>query len=120
VKNFKEFVNGVTKRLRAASLAAALEANRPVMYVRSPKSSKEEIARSIQQRDGIQQGLIAVLTCVEPCMSYSVVPNGKTKELDLNGNNGNACICITTGCIRNWGSCMAGFRRGFRFGYKCV
>ncbi len=83
LKNFKEFVNGVTKRLRAASLAAALEANRPVMYVRSPKSSKEEIARSIQQRDGIQQGLIAVLTCVEPCMSYSVVPNGKTKELDL-------------------------------------
>lgn len=83
LKNFKEFVNGVTKRLRAASLAAALEANRPVIYVGSPKSSKEEIAREIQRRDGIEQGLIAVLTCVEPCMSYSVVPNGKTKELDL-------------------------------------
>lgn len=31
LKNFKEFVNGVSKRVRAASLAAALEANRPVM-----------------------------------------------------------------------------------------
>lgn len=51
--------------------------------MRSPKSSKEKIAREIGDRDGIEQGLIAVLSCVEPCMSYSVVPNRGTKELDL-------------------------------------
>jgi hypothetical protein len=83
LKNFREYVHGISKRLKAASLAAALELNRPVLYLRSPKSSKEEAARQIQQRDQIREGLICVLSCVEPCMSYSVVPNGKTKELDL-------------------------------------
>jgi len=83
LKDFRNYVDSVTKRVRAASLAVALELKRPVMYVRSPKSSKEEIAREIQRRDGIDEGLIAVLTCVEPCMSYSVAPNRATKQLDL-------------------------------------
>ena len=83
LKDFGTFVDQTTKRLRAASLAAALEWNRPVLYVRSPKSSKEEIAREIARRDNVREGLICVLKCVEPCMSFSVVPNGKTKELDL-------------------------------------
>jgi hypothetical protein len=83
LKNFRDYVHQISQRLKAASLAAALECNRPVQYVRSPKSSKEEIAREIARRDNITQGLICVLSCVEPCMSFSVVPNGKTKELDL-------------------------------------
>lgn len=82
-KDFGRFLDQTTKRLRSASLAVALELNRPVLYVRSPKSSKEEIAREIARRDQIREGLICVLKCVEPCMSFSVVPNGKTKELDL-------------------------------------
>jgi hypothetical protein len=83
LKNFRDHVHSVSQRLKAASLAVALESNRPVMYVRSPESSKEEIARSIAERDHISEGLICVLTCVEPCMSFSVVPNGKTRQLDL-------------------------------------
>ena len=83
LKNFREYVNQISKRVKAASLAAAVEGNRPVVYMRSPKASKEEVARQIQQRDKIRQGLICVLSCVEPCMSYSVVPNGQTKELNL-------------------------------------
>jgi hypothetical protein len=83
LKNFRDYVNQISKRLKAASLAVAEDSNRPVVYLRSPKASKEEIARQIQQRDGIEEGLIGVLSCVEPCMSYSVVPNGATKELDL-------------------------------------
>jgi hypothetical protein len=82
-KDFGKFLDQTTRRLRAASMAAALELNRPVLYVRSPKSSKEEIAREIARRDDISEGLICVLKCVEPCMSFSMAPNGKTKELDL-------------------------------------
>jgi hypothetical protein len=83
LKNFRDHVHAISQRLKAASLAAALESQRPVMYVRSPKSSKEEIAHRIAERDQIRDGLICVLTSVEPCMSFSVVPNGKTKQLDL-------------------------------------
>jgi hypothetical protein len=83
LKDFKDYVHGISRRLREASLAVALATNRPVQYMRSPKASKEEAARKIQQDDGISEGLICVLTCVEPCMSFSVVPNRKTKQLDL-------------------------------------
>jgi hypothetical protein len=83
LKNFREYVHQISSRLKAASLAAALSGNRPVIYMRSPKASKEEVARQIQQRDRIEEGLVCVLSCVEPCMSFSVVPNGKTKQLDL-------------------------------------
>jgi hypothetical protein len=83
LKNFRDHVHAISKRLKEASLAAALASHRPVIYVRSPKSSKEEIARSVAEQDNIRDGLICVLTCVEPCMSFSVVPNGKTKQLDL-------------------------------------
>jgi hypothetical protein len=83
LKNFRDDVNQISKRLKVASLAVAGESNRPVVYMRSPKASKEDVAREIQRRDQISEGLICVLSCVEPCMSYSVVPNGATKELDL-------------------------------------
>jgi len=58
LKNFRDYVNGISKRLKAASLAAAEEGNRPVVYMRSPKASKEEMARQIQQRDRMVEGLI--------------------------------------------------------------
>jgi hypothetical protein len=83
LKDFSKFVDHTTKRLRAASLAVALELKRPVVYVGSPKASKEEIAREIAARDQVREGLICVLKCVEPCMSFSVVPNHETQELDL-------------------------------------
>jgi len=83
MKNFRDHVHSISQRLKAASLAAARAGNRPVKYVGSPKASKEEIARQIAQQDQITDGLICVLTCVEPCMSFSVVPNRETKELDL-------------------------------------
>jgi len=83
LKDFREHVHAVSQRLKTASLAAALAAGRPVSYVRSPKSSKEEIARSIAEQDHLTDGLICVLTCVEPCMSYTVVPNRATRQLDL-------------------------------------
>jgi hypothetical protein len=83
LKNFRDHVHAISKRLKEASLAAALASHRPVIYVCSPKSSKEEIARSVAKQDNIREGLICVLTCVEPCMSFSVVPNGKTQQLDL-------------------------------------
>jgi hypothetical protein len=91
LKNFRDYVDQISQRLKAASLTAAAESDRPVVYMRSPRASKEEMARQIQQRDGIPEGLICVLSCVEPCMSYSVVPNRATKELDPSAENCGCC-----------------------------
>lgn len=83
LKDFGTFVEGITKRVREASLAACLEAGREVRYLASSRDSKEEIAREIAERDQITEGLICVLKCVEPCRSFDVHRNPKTQQLEL-------------------------------------
>jgi hypothetical protein len=83
LKDFGKFVQEKSAQLKAASLAEAQRQQRPIVYLRSPQESKEEVARQIARRDGIQKGLIAVLTAVEPCQSYEVFRNREGKKLEL-------------------------------------
>jgi hypothetical protein len=82
-KDFGAHVEGVSRRLKEASLAGALELGRVVRYVPSAAASKEEIARQIAVEQKIQSGLVCVLSSVEPCMSFQAVPNRETKKLDF-------------------------------------
>lgn len=82
-KDFGEHVLDVSRRLKEASLAAALELDRVVRYVPSAAASKEAIARQIAAEQKIQSGLVCVLSSVEPCMSFQAVPNRETKKLDF-------------------------------------
>jgi len=72
LKDFGAVVQGWSDNLRAASMRAALEAGRPVQYLPVKRGSKEEVALQIARADGIEKGLICVLTAVEPCMSFEV------------------------------------------------
>lgn len=83
LKNFGEWSSALTERLRQASESAAAEARRPLHYINSPSLRKEELARTIAQRDGIDQGLICVLTAVEPCMSFDLHRSRERKRLEL-------------------------------------
>lgn len=83
LKHFAEHAKQVTLRLRKASIAEAQRLGRPVEYLRSSQASKEEYARVIAHRDGISDGLIAVLTCVEPIWSYRVRRDPTRKKLVL-------------------------------------
>lgn len=83
LKEFKDHSQTVTKQLIAASEQAASAQNRPIEYLRSPKLRKEDHARRVAQRDGIQEGLIGVFRCVEPCLSFSLRGNGATKKLEF-------------------------------------
>jgi hypothetical protein len=85
LKHFKEYVTGVTERIRAATARLAESHNRPLVYLDSSAVRKEQKAREIAQQDGIQQGLICVLTCVEPCFSYEVSRNRQQQRLELRG-----------------------------------
>src|SRR5258708_26125104 len=73
----------VTKEVKYASLEVARQAERPVMHLQSSRESKEEIARKIAARDSIADGLICVLTAVEPCRTVILYRNRETKTLDL-------------------------------------
>lgn len=83
LKDFGPYVESVTKQLKEASCQAALAQKRPIIYVRSSKTDKQAVAEGIASEDRIRKGLIAILTCVEPCMSYQVFPNPKSQKLDL-------------------------------------
>jgi len=83
LKDFGTHVKRVSGALKDASLNQAQELGRPVQYLESSQVSKEEIAREILARDGVREGLICMLTCVEPCSTFDIHRNGETKKLEL-------------------------------------
>jgi hypothetical protein len=83
LKHFNDWVKARTERIRRATERLAADANRRVMYLSSSQLSKEETALEIAAQDGITRGLIAVLSCVEPCHSFRVGPNRQQRLLEL-------------------------------------
>lgn len=83
LKQFGALVGATSRKVKQATEALATKWGRPLVYVGSSAQSKEEIARGIAQRDGIRQGPIGILSCVEPCRSYSLRGNAQTKQLEL-------------------------------------
>ena len=85
LKDFKPYATQITEEIRRAAAALALAAGRPVRYLASSAVRKEDVARRIASADGVKEGLICVLTCVEPCFSYEVGPDRPRKRLELRG-----------------------------------
>jgi len=71
------FAEGLSERLKSHAQRMAQEAGRPFEYLQSSGGSKEERALAIAKRDRIQRGLVCVLRCVEPCMSFRIRRDGE-------------------------------------------
>lgn len=82
-KDFGVFAQKVTAQVKAHAEQLAAASGRPLLHLASPKTSKEEQARAIMERDGITEGLICVLSCVEPCRTFTVRGNRASKQLEL-------------------------------------
>ncbi len=85
---FKAFVHRVTGDIKAHAQALATRAGRPYEYLTGASTaargrSKEERAREIAKRDGIQEGLITVFAAVEPCSSFEVRGNHQSYKLEV-------------------------------------
>jgi hypothetical protein len=76
-------MEGCTEQVKKASLKVADGLERPVVYVNDPSARKEDMAREIAERDRIKEGLVCVLTAVEPCCSFDIQRNREKKELEL-------------------------------------
>lgn len=83
IKDFKSFALHWTNRIKAAAYQSAEQAGRPVQYIQDPSSSKEDRARRLAREDGVKEGLIGIFSAVEPCWSYSVRGDRKTKHIHL-------------------------------------
>ena len=83
LKAFGAFVARLSAEVTAHAHAMAAEQGRPFEYLGSWKIRKEDRAREILARDGIQEGLIAIFSCVEGCRSFGVRGNRRTQRLEL-------------------------------------
>lgn len=83
LKDFGEHVEKTSQAIKAATVSQAQRLGRPVQYLQSAQQSKEEIALRIAKQEGISQGLICVLSCVEPCMSYEIRRDKEQRKLVL-------------------------------------
>ena len=86
LKDFKAFAGKITAEVRKAAEESAISQERPIEYLRNNDMKKEDWARQVAKRDGIEQGLIGVLKAVECCWSYEVGPNRAEKRLELVDN----------------------------------
>jgi hypothetical protein len=83
LKHFRDWAQSLTEQVREATEALAKTAGRPVQYLPSSQQRKEDLARDLAAADGVREGLICVLSCVEPCLTFRVGPNAQTKRLEL-------------------------------------
>src|SRR5687768_12846800 len=71
-KDFKPFALGVSARIRAAVEQVAAAAGRPLIYLKGWTPEKEQLARALARRDGIETGFIGVWGAVEGCRSFDL------------------------------------------------
>lgn len=82
-KDFGPFAECLSAQVKAQAEAIAQQHQRPLRYLESAQESKEDIARAIMEQDGIREGLVCVLTCVEPCQSFFLRKDAERKLLRL-------------------------------------
>jgi hypothetical protein len=78
-KDFGPFAERLSEQIKTQAETIAEQAGRPLRYLESAQQSKEDVARQILENDGIREGLVCVLTCVEPCQSYSIRRDAERK-----------------------------------------
>lgn len=83
LKHFKEFTMGLTASLKASVERMAAAGGRAVTYLASAALSKEDLVAELIRREGLTEGLVCVLSCVESCRSFDLHRNAETKHLDL-------------------------------------
>ncbi|MBI2939399.1 MAG: hypothetical protein HYY04_03095 [Chloroflexi bacterium] len=88
LKNFGAYVEQTTAELKTDVKKLAQQAGRPYVYLDSAVTkakgrSKEDLARSIAEADGITDGLICILATVETCSSFGVRKNPTTQKLAI-------------------------------------
>jgi hypothetical protein len=82
-KDFKVFALAMTDMLKRGIEEQAQTFGHPVEYLPSSRTRKEDKALELARQRGIKEGLVAVLSCVEPCYSFEMRRNRQQKKLEL-------------------------------------
>ncbi len=82
--DFKDYVSETSERVKTTAIAEAEKLARPVEYLESPKTSKEDLAKTLLARHPLDKpGLVCLFKAVEPCMSFEYHRAAEVKERGL-------------------------------------
>jgi hypothetical protein len=71
-KDFGKHAQALTERVCQSARQIAEGAGRPYVYLNSAQTNKEALIEQIARRDRISEGLVAILSAVEPCVVIGV------------------------------------------------
>jgi hypothetical protein len=99
-QHFKQFTTKLTAEVCQAAEQLARGLGRPFAYLSRSAISKEEEAQSIVRRDQIEEGLVAVFRCVEPCRTFKMRGNDQTKMLEAFPTATSGCCSLVRARIK--------------------
>lgn len=80
---FKQFSLDLTAQLKASVEQLAAAAGRPIQYVASCALSKEDLVQELLRRENISEGVVCILSCVEPCRSFQIMRDPQKNKVDF-------------------------------------
>lgn len=83
LKDYGAYVQGVTDSIKTHVIEYTNGQQRPLIYLRSPKTSKEQTAMECLGSNPVDEGLICTLSTVELCNAFSVISNHETNKLEI-------------------------------------
>ena len=82
-KDFGKYAKNVSGEIKDKARELSDKEGRPLIPLDSSRIRKEDVARKIQEEEGIKEGLICVITIVEPCVSFDTRGNRETGKLEV-------------------------------------
>jgi hypothetical protein len=87
-KNFVPWAQALTDRVKEATAQLTKSLGRPIQYLQNSRISKEDVAGTIAETEGVAEGLICVLTAVEPCRTFFVRRNRERRQIEIRSQSG--------------------------------
>ena len=83
LKDYGNYVQSVTDSIKKHVIEYTNKQMRPLIYLNSPKISKEQTALDCLESNPVDNGLICTLSTVELCNAFSVISNHQTHKLEI-------------------------------------
>ena len=83
LKDYGDYAQKVTADIKQHVSHYTESLSRPLVYLNSPKISKEETALKCLEDFPVEDGLICTISTVELCNAFSVISNKQTHKLEI-------------------------------------
>jgi len=103
LKEFAPYVERLTTALKTHAADLAQRTGRPFLYLSASRTSKEDVIRQVLRTAPVREGLVAILSCVEPCQSFTVRRDRARKQISLKPHRAKCLHLYFYYLDREWG-----------------